>query len=86
MNREEREARVIQKALASTLQHLREEKKVAQETLAVESGIGRSHMSSMERGFGNPTLLTIFRLLPLLGVTFTQFAQEMDRHLRPKTR
>lgn len=86
MNKEEREARVLQKALASTLQHLREQKKIAQETLAVESGLGRSHMSSMERGLGNPTLATIARLLPLLGVNFAQFGAELDRQLRLKGR
>lgn len=85
MNREQR-ARVVRRALAATLQHLREQRRIAQETLAIESDLGRSHMSSLERGVGNPTIITIDRLLPLLGVNFEKFGAELDRHLRVKAR
>lgn len=85
MGEEQREA-VLRNALAATVRHLREQKGIAQEKLAIESGIGRSHMSRIERGLGNPTFLTIARLLPYLGVTFAQFIAELERQVRAKSR
>ena len=75
----------MRQALALTLLRLREQKNLAQEMLALESGVARSHLSSLERGQLNPTLLTIFKLLECLEVTFTEFGRELDRHLHRKS-
>jgi len=85
MNREEQETMALRQALALTLLRLREQKAVAQETLALESGVARSHLSSLERAIGNPTLRTIDRLLRHLGANFAEFGRELDRHLHRKS-
>lgn len=86
MTKEQWEIEALRRALASTLRHFREQKGMAQETLGIESGIGRSHMSRIERGTVNPAFLTVVRLLPHLGVTFAQFVAEFERQARAKMR
>jgi transcriptional regulator with XRE-family HTH domain len=76
-----RRAGALQRALAATVRRLRKQNGVAQETLAIEAGVARSHMSSIERGLGNPTLETIHKLLLSLGINFAQFGTELDRAL-----
>ena len=66
-------------AFAFTLRKLRYKAQIAQETLASQAGLDRAYMSMLERGFHSPTLETIFKLLPSLGVTFTQFASALEK-------
>ena len=72
------------RALGETCQALRKRAGIAQEDLAYSSGLERSHLSRIERGLGNPSLETIFRLLPYLNVDFPAFAQEFDARLRKR--
>jgi transcriptional regulator with XRE-family HTH domain len=55
---------------------------LAQETLALEAGVDRAYMSGLERGKHTPTLETVLRFLPLLQVSFPDFAIEFDKCLR----
>ena len=41
----------------------------------------RVYLGSLEREKHTPTLESIYRLLPILDVTFTQFAAEFERVL-----
>jgi len=65
-----------------TVRTLRGRIGLAQEKLALESGVDRAYMSGLERGMHNPTLYTVLRFLPYLGVTFPQFAVEFNKSLR----
>lgn len=74
----------LRRAFARTVRALRRRAGISQEQLALRSGIDRGYTSGLERGLHSPTLGTIYRLLPVLGVSFTEFAAEMDRQLEVK--
>jgi XRE family transcriptional regulator, regulator of sulfur utilization len=76
------ERAVIQCAFGMAVRTLRTRRGIAQEKLALEAGIDRGYMSSLERGLHCPTLETIFKFLPLLGVSFTEFAAELEKSVR----
>ena len=50
------------------IQSFREEKKQSQELVSGFAGIGRTHLSAIERGERKPTLETLFRIADALGV------------------
>jgi transcriptional regulator with XRE-family HTH domain len=58
---------------------LRRKKGISQEKLAQETGIARAYMSGLERGQHSPTIETIWKLLPGLGVNYPEFAAEFER-------
>ena len=51
-----------------TLQHIREEKKMSQELVSGLAGIGRTHLSAIERGERKPTLETFFKIAYALDI------------------
>jgi transcriptional regulator with XRE-family HTH domain len=55
---------------------------LTQEALAHASGLDRGYVGELERGRYNPTLETVYRLLPHLKVSFAEFAEEFDRTLK----
>lgn len=72
----------VRQALAETIRKLRHATGLAQERLALECGIDRTYMSALERGRYNASVEVILRILPQLGVTFVQFAEEFEAALR----
>lgn len=50
------------------IQRFREEKKQSQELLSGFAGIGRTHLSAIERGERKPTLETFFKIADALGI------------------
>jgi transcriptional regulator with XRE-family HTH domain len=73
-------------ALGVTCKALRSRAGIAQEDLAYAAGLERAHVSRIERGLGNPNLVTIYKLLPHLNVDFAGFAAEFDTALRKRRR
>lgn len=73
---------VIMRACAMTIRGFRKKSGYAQELLALESGIDRAYMSRLERGVHAPNLDTLFKLFPRLGITFRDFAAEMEANIR----
>ena len=71
-------------ALGLACKALRSRAGIAQEDLAYAAGLERAHVSRIERGLGNPNLVTIYKLLPHLGVSFAEFAQTFDEILRKR--
>ncbi|HKE24965.1 MAG TPA: helix-turn-helix transcriptional regulator [Bryobacteraceae bacterium] len=71
----------LRRAFADTVRTLRARTGISQEKLALKAGIDRGYMGGLEREKHTPTLESIFRLLPILDVTFTQFAAEFERVL-----
>lgn len=53
---------------AARLVELRKAKGISQERLAMESGVGRSYLSGVERALRNISLVNITRLAEALGV------------------
>jgi transcriptional regulator with XRE-family HTH domain len=54
--------------LVQTIKQRRETLQVTQETLAALSGVGLRTLKQLERGKGNPTLLTLQKLADVLGM------------------
>lgn len=50
------------------IQRFREERKQSQELVSGFAGIGRTHLSAIERGERKPTLETFFKIADALGV------------------
>ena len=50
------------------LQRFREKKKQSQELVSGFAGIGRTHLSAIERGERKPTMDTFFKIANALGV------------------
>lgn len=53
---------------AKILLNIRENKKQSQELLSGLAGIGRTHLSAIERGERKPTLETFFKISEALGI------------------
>lgn len=56
------------KIVGKVIQKYREEKGLSQEVLSGLAGIGRSHLSAIERGERRPTLDTFFKIGEALGI------------------
>jgi len=76
----------LRRAFSDTVRILRARVGLSQEKLAMQSGVNRGYMGGMEREKHTPTLESIYRLLPALGVTFTEFAAEFERVLSSRRR
>ena len=50
------------------IQRIREEKKQSQELVSDFAGIGRTHLSAIERGERKPTLETFFKIADALSI------------------
>lgn len=54
--------------VGQVIQRFREQKKQSQELVSGFAGIGRTHLSAIERGERKPTLETFFKIADALGV------------------
>lgn len=63
------------------LQQFREEHKLSQELVSGLAGIGRTHLSTIERGERKPTLETFFKLAYALGVKPSKLMEEIENEL-----
>ena len=54
--------------VGKVLQRFRENKKQSQELISGLAGIGRTHLSAIERGERKPTLETFFKIADALNV------------------
>jgi transcriptional regulator with XRE-family HTH domain len=72
----------VRLAFGASLRTLRHRAKIPQEALAHDAGIDRGYMSGLERGLHNPTLETLVRVAPALGVTLHEFITEFEAAMR----
>jgi transcriptional regulator with XRE-family HTH domain len=72
----------LRRVFGVTLRTLRSRAGYAQEKFALDAGVDRSYVGKLERGESTPTLETVFHFLPLLGISFEQFAAEFESELR----
>ena len=54
--------------VGQVIQHVREEQKKSQEVISGLAGIGRTHLSAIERGERRPTLETFWKISEALNM------------------
>lgn len=69
------------KEFGRAIQKIREEKKLSQEVLSGLAGIGRTHMSAIERGERKPTLDTFFKLAEALSMKPSELLAKIETDL-----
>lgn len=70
---------LLNRAFGAAVRVLRREHKLAQERLALEIGLDRSHLGALERGEHDPTLSTLWRLKLGLKISLGRLAREIER-------
>ena len=68
--------------VGTVIQRFREERRMSQELVSGLAGIGRTHLSAIERGERKPTLETFYKIGEAMGVKpsvlLAAIEQEMD--------
>jgi transcriptional regulator with XRE-family HTH domain len=70
--------------VGQVLQRFREQKKQSQELVSGFAGIGRTHLSAIERGERKPTLDTFFKIADALGVKPSIIMAAIEEELEKK--
>ena len=68
--------------VGQVIQKVREQKKQSQELVSGFAGIGRTHLSAIERGERKPTLETFFKIADALGVKASVLMAEIEKELQ----
>lgn len=68
------------------IQQFREKKKLSQEVVSGFAGIGRTHLSAIERGERKPTLETFFRISEALQVRPGDLMNAIEDEINAKFR
>lgn len=71
--------------VGSVIQHFREERKRSQEYISSFAGIGRTHLSAIERGERRPTLDTFFKISEALGIRPSTLMAAIEAEIEKKT-
>ena len=69
------------KVLGKAIQEYRERRGLSQEIASGLAGIGRTHLSAIERGERKPTLETFFRLADALNVSPSELMKIVEQKL-----
>ncbi len=67
--------------VGKVIQRLREQKGLSQEVLSGFAGIGRTHLSAIERGARKPTLDTFFKISEALEIKASEIMREIEEEL-----
>jgi transcriptional regulator with XRE-family HTH domain len=70
--------------VGQVLQRFREQKKQSQELVSGFAGIGRTHLSAIERGERKPTLDTFFKIADALGVKPSVIIAAIEEEMQKK--
>lgn len=63
------------------IQRFREERKQSQELVSGLAGIGRTHLSAIERGVRKPTLETFYKIAEAMNVRPSDLLAEIELEL-----
>ncbi|MGN0978471.1 MAG: helix-turn-helix domain-containing protein [Faecousia sp.] len=69
------------KIVGSVIQRFRENKKMSQELASGLAGIGRTHLSAIERGERKPTLETFCRIAEALQMKPSELLGEIEKEI-----
>ena len=67
--------------VGQVIQSKREQKKLSQEVISGLAGIGRTHLSAIERGERKPTLETFFKIAEALNIRPSVLLAEIEEEL-----
>ena len=67
--------------VGQVIQRKREQKKLSQEVISGLAGIGRTHLSAIERGERKPTLETFFKIAEALNIRPSVLMEEIEAEL-----
>lgn len=67
--------------VGQVIQRKREQKKLSQEVISGLAGIGRTHLSAIERGERKPTLETFFKIAEALNIRPSVLLAEIEEEL-----
>lgn len=67
--------------VGQVIQRKREQKKLSQEVVSGLAGIGRTHLSAIERGERKPTLETFFKIAEALNIRPSVLMAEIETEL-----
>lgn len=70
--------------VGQVLQRLREQKKQSQELVSGFAGIGRTHLSAIERGERKPTLDTFFKIADALDIKPSVIMAAIEEEMQKK--
>ena len=65
------------------IQRVREEKRLSQELVSALAGIGRTHLSAIERGERKPTLETFYRIAQAMGMKPSRLLMAIENENEP---
>ena len=72
--------------VGTVIQRFREERGLSQEVVSGLAGIGRTHLSAIERGTRRPTLDTFFRIADALHIRPSELMAAIEEELPKKRR
>ena len=67
--------------VGQVIQRKREQKKLSQDVVSGLAGIGRTHLSAIERGERKPTLETFFKIAEALNIRPSILMAEIETEL-----
>ena len=67
--------------VGNVIQRIRESKHMSQELVSGFAGIGRTHLSAIERGERKPTLETFFKIADALGMKASVLMAEIEKEI-----
>ena len=70
--------------VGQVIQRFREDRKLSQELVSGLAGIGRTHLSAIERGERKPTLETLYKIGYALGVKPSVIMAEIEKEIEKR--
>lgn len=69
------------KTVGEVISEIRKKKGVSQDVLSGLAGIGRTHLSAIERGERKPTLETLYRISIALDMKMSEIFSEIEKRI-----
>ena len=69
------------KKVGETIRSLRIKKGITQEVLSGLAGIGRTHLSAIERGERKPTLETLYRIACAMDIKMSDIVKRIEENM-----
>ena len=74
---------IASEMIGASLKKYRHAKDISQEKLGLDAGVDRTYVSQIERGVGNPSVLTLANLCHILGITLADLFASVTVSVEP---